>query len=124
MSPEYEAPVFKRALRDIHAAFAAGMGVDSEFDYNMGSGLVKATKQHDPDYVQGLNGVMMEFQSSYTSWLLQNYQLRKDDAFQFRAAQEEWLKTNTPLFIEQATTDGKYYSVESYRERTDQGIPQ
>lgn len=114
VQPEYDAPAFREARTKIEQAFRAGLGVQPRFDTQ---DVVPVNKQVDPDWVKGLNTILMDFRAEYTTWLGTNLSLRADDRMAFRQAQETWIAETSATFLEKATTEGLFYSEDEYKKR-------
>lgn len=117
ISPEYEAQPFRDGKRTIIEQFAAGMGVEAEFDLTSMNANLTATKANDPEYVAALNTIVQNYRSKYTTWLRANYQMRSDDQFGFRAAQEQFISNQLQQLLPEILEQGRYYSSEAFAER-------
>lgn len=119
ISPEYEAQPFRDGKRTLIEQFAAGMGVEVEFDItSMNAGLA-ATKANDPAYVSALNEIVQGYRKTYTTWLRANYQMRTENPMGFREAQERFISQRLQTLLPEVVEKGKYYSSEAFAERND-----
>ena len=110
MQPEFESTFFRETKKAIGQAFAAALGVEAEFDMlgNM-SGLTFG-KNIDPMAYAAYNKMIGGFRHRYTRWLSANMELRKEDPFAFRSAQDDWLMQNQDYFFKEAAAIGTQYS--------------
>jgi hypothetical protein len=115
VQPEYDAPVFREARTKLEQAFRAGLGIQPRFDMDLE--VVPVNKQVDPNWVRGLNTLLMDFRADYTKWLGTNLSLRTEDPQAFRGAQEQWIAEESANYLERATTDGQFYSEDQYKRR-------
>lgn len=119
ISPEYEAQPFRDGKRTLIEQFAAGMGVEADFDMTGNMAGLLASKANDPEYVQALNEIVQGYRKTYTTWLRANYQMRTENPMGFREAQERFISQRLQTLLPEVVEKGKYYSSEAFAERND-----